>query len=65
MAEKTMRTATKGLLFVVALVVFVLGLGMGFQHDPLVGMALWIAATAIALLNGLWICRSRAGARRG
>ena len=53
------------LFFVVALVVLVLGLGMGLQQDPLVGMALWIAAIAIAAPNGLRIYRSRAGARRG
>ena len=58
MAEKTMRTATGAL----PLVIFVLGLGMGLQHDPLVGMALWIAAIAMAALNGLWTYRSRAGA---
>lgn len=62
MAEKTMRTAAGALPLVIALVVFVLGLGMGLQHDPLVGMALWIAAIAMAALNGLWTYRSRVGA---
>ena len=61
MADKTMKTAIHALLFVVAFALFFLGLGLGLQHDPTLGTALWIAAIAIAALNGLWIFRSRAG----
>ena len=59
MPEKTMKTAIHALLFVIAFVVFVLGLGVGLQADPGVGLTLWIVAIAIAALNGLWILRSR------
>ena len=59
-----MKTAAHALLFAIAFVVFILRLGMGLEHDPIVGMPLWTAAIAMAALDGLWIYRSRAGTRR-
>ena len=59
---KTLKTATHVLLFVVAVVVFVLGLGVGLQFNPTLGTLLWVAAGAIAGLNVLWMFRSRAKA---
>ena len=61
---KTLKTAAHVLLFVVAVVVFFLGLGLGLQFNPTLGTLLWIAAAAIAGLNVLWIFRSRAKAGR-
>lgn len=47
------------LLFVLAFVVFYLGLGIGLQLNPNLGTLLWLAAAAIAGLNLLWILWSR------
>jgi hypothetical protein len=46
------------LLFVVALVVFYLGLGVGLALSPPAGTALWLVAGAIALANLLWLIAS-------
>ena len=62
MLTKTLKIAAHALLFVIAVVVFVLGLGVGLQHNPTLGTLLWIAAAAIAGLNVLWMFRSRAKA---
>ena len=59
-----MKTAAHALLFVIAFVVFILRLGMGLEHDPIVGIPLWTVAIAMAALDGLWIYRSRAATRR-
>ena len=53
------RIAAHGLLFLLAFVVFYLGLGLGLAWNPLVGSLLWLAAGAIAALNLVWILRSR------
>ena len=47
------------LLFVLAVVVFYLGLGVGLQFNPALGTLLWLTAAAIVALNLLWIVRSR------
>ena len=62
MATKTLKVAAHALLFVIAVVVFYLGLGLGLQYNANLGTLLWIAAAAIAGLNVLWIFRSRAKA---
>ena len=62
MLSRRLRIAAQVLVFLVAVVVFYLGLGVGLQHDPNLGTALWIAAAAIAALNVLWVSRSRAKA---
>ena len=47
------------LLFVLAVVVFYFGLGVGLQFNPALGTLLWLIAAAIVILNLLWIVRSR------
>lgn len=58
------KKAAHAALFLVAAVVFYLGLGVGLQVSPFWGTVLWVVAIAIALLNILWIRRSRTGAAR-
>ena len=47
------------LLFALAAVVFVFGLGVGLAFNATLGTLLWIAACGIAGLNVLWILQSR------
>ena len=54
-----MRIALQSLLFVVAIAVFFFGTGVGLQVSPGLGTLLWAAAAAIAVVNVLWIRRSR------
>jgi len=60
--EITVRTAVRiavqVLLFMLAVVVFFLGLGVGLALNPTLGTALWIASGAIAILNIIWIVKS-------
>ena len=53
------KNAAHGMLFLLAVVVFYIGLGVGLQHNPDLGSALWIAAGGILALNLFWIHRSR------
>ncbi len=46
------------LVFVAAVVVFYLGLGIGLAFNPIIGTVLWIVAAGIAVLNVYWILRS-------
>lgn len=64
MSAKTLRVAAHAALFLAAFVAFYLGLGVGLQVSPFWGTVLWGVAIALALLNILWIIRSRAGAVR-
>ena len=57
MAKKVMMGFVHGGVFLLAVVVFYLGLGVGLQVSPTWGTALWAAAAAIAALNVLWIIR--------
>ena len=52
------RTAAHVLLFVLAFVVFYIGLVVGLQYNPTIGTLLWIAAGAIVAVNLFWIIRS-------
>ena len=45
----------RSLLFVVAVVVFFLGLGIGLAFNPIIGLILWVVAPAIAVSNLVWI----------
>ena len=47
------------LLFLAAVIVFYIGLGVGLQVSPLWGTVLWIAAGAIIAVNILWLVRKR------
>jgi len=50
-----MMVGLHALLFVLAVLVFYLGLGIGLAFSPLAGAALWLVAGAIALANVLWL----------
>lgn len=58
MLAKTLKIAAHALLFVLAVAVFVFGLGVGLQYNPNLGTLLWLAAGAIAALNVYWMFRS-------
>jgi hypothetical protein len=53
------RVTAHILLFVLAIAVFYIGLGIGLQHNPTIGSVLWFTAAAIAVLNLIWILRWR------
>ncbi len=53
------RIVARVLLFLLAVVVFYFGLGVGLQFNPALGTLLWLLAAAIAALNLLWIVRAR------
>ena len=46
------------LLFLLAVVLFFVGLGVGLQFSSTLGSVLWIAAIGVAILNTLWIVRT-------
>ena len=46
-------------LFLVAIVVFYVGLGVGLQVSSAWGIALWVAAGTIVAANIFWILRRR------
>ena len=60
MTAKKARVAAHVLLFVLAVIVFYLGLGLGLQFNPTLGTSLWLVAGGLVALNLLWIVRSRA-----
>ena len=60
MTAKKARVAAQVLLFVMAVIVFYLGLGLGLQFNPTLGTILWLVAGALVALNLLWIVRPRA-----
>ena len=53
------RIVVHALLFLLAVVVFYFGLGVGLQFNPALGTLLWLVAAAIAALNILWMARLR------
>ena len=57
--QKRLKTIAHVALFLVAFVVFYVGLGMGLTRDPNLGTALWALAAAIVLGNLFWIYRTR------
>ena len=57
MAKKIAMGFAHGGVFLLAVVVFYLGLGVGLQFSPTWGAVLWVVAAAIAALNVLWIIR--------
>ena len=64
MYSRVFKVAAHAVLFLVAIVVFYLGLGVGLQISPVWGYVLWGVALALVLLNVLWIVRSMVRARR-
>ena len=59
MASTGVRIAAHALLFLLAAVVFYLGLGVGLQYNPTLGTILWVASAGLVALNLFWILRSR------
>ena len=53
------RIAAHALLFVLAVAVFYLGLGVGLALNPALGMLLWVASAGLVAVNLLWMFRSR------
>ena len=58
-----LRVSLHILLFLVAILVFYLGLGIGLALNPLIGTLLWFAAGVIGVGNLVWILRSYNKAR--
>ena len=46
------------LFFILAFVVFYIGLGAGLAVNPTLGTVLWIAAGAIVVVNLIWIVKT-------
>ena len=53
------RIAVHVVLFILAVVVFYLGLGVGLALNPALGTLLWIVSGAIVVLNLIWIVKAR------
>ena len=56
-ARKFIGIAAHVVLFVAAVIIFYLGLGVGLALNPTLGTLLWIAAFAVAGLNVFWMIR--------
>ena len=54
-----LRVTVHVLLFVLAIIVFYVGLGIGLQYNSTIGSVLWFTAAAIAGLNLIWLMRWR------
>ena len=54
-----LRIASHVLVFLLAVVVFYLGLGLGLSQNPLWGTLLWLAAVALGVLNVKWMQSAR------
>lgn len=52
-----MKTAAHVVLFILAFVVFYVGLGLGLQYNPWLGTGFWVASAAILIGNILWLVR--------
>ena len=63
--DRRLRIVSHVLLFVIAVIAFYLGLGLGLQYSPTIGSVLWIVSAAIVTLNLMWIVRSRGDGRMG
>ena len=57
--NRRLRIVAHVLLFVMAVVVFYLGLGLGLQYSPTIGAVSWTVSAAIVALNLIWIVRTR------
>lgn len=58
MMHPKLKTTVHVLLFLLAFVVFYIGLFVGLQVNANGGTLLWLAAAVIAGLNILWMVRS-------
>ncbi len=53
------RTVLHVLVFLLAGIVFFLGLGIGLSQNPAIGTLLWLVAAGIAVANAIWMTRRR------
>lgn len=53
------RMVLHALIFLVAAIVFFLGLGIGLSQNPAIGTLLWLVAAGIAVANAIWMTRRR------
>ena len=56
-ARVAIRVGAHALVFLAALAIFYLGLGVGLTLNPMLGTVLWLAAFALAGLNLFWMLR--------
>lgn len=56
--SKPRRGIVHVLLFLLAFVVFYLGLSVGLQVNPGLGTTLWVVSVVIVVLNVVWMRRS-------
>ena len=56
--SRALRIIAHVLVFIVALVIFYIGLFIGLQVNSNVGTLLWLASAVIVVANILWIVRS-------
>ena len=54
---RAIRISAHILLFLAAVAVFYLGLGIGLSRNPALGTLLWLAAGLIAIGNLWWMLR--------
>ena len=59
MTPNALRIAGHILLFLLAVVVFYLGLGIGLQVNTTLGTLLWFTAAGLVAMNLVWLLRSR------
>lgn len=55
--RKVIGIGIHALTFLVAVVIFYFGLGVGLAFNPTLGTLLWVAAFAVAGLNVFWMIR--------
>ena len=51
------RAVLHVLVFLVAGIVFFVGLGIGLSQNPAIGTLLWLVAAGIAVANAIWMTR--------
>lgn len=55
--SRVFRPTAQILLYLLALAVLWVGLGIGLQHDPTIGTIMLFAALGIAAANTFWVFR--------
>lgn len=57
MSSRILRSTAQILLYLLALAVLWVGLGIGLQYDPNIGTIMLFAAVGIAGVNTFWVFR--------
>ena len=55
--RKTIGIGIHAFVFLLAVVIFYFGLGVGLAFNPTLGTLLWVAAFTVAGLNVFWMIR--------